>query len=261
MLITAMACGGGGGSTLPPSPLSGNWEVTLVRHNSTDSWTFSGFLLQSGKSVTGSLILGAGVGCQGGVGPVNGTFDGQNLQLTVGSLGQDFGLSGSVTSAPSGRSTMEGQFSALSGGCLGFSSTGTFSAVRIPPLSGPFHGSFVEAGVLNPVPQNVTGTLTQGSNIGASTATLSGNFSLTGSPQFCSYLSTGTLMGTITGTNVVLDVYGPDGSQIGYIAGPNYPPQTATLAPNGGALNGSYSLNALSTSCTTNNGAVTMTFP
>ncbi len=259
VLITVAGCGGGSNSTSATSSISGNWQLSMVRHNSTEAWTFSGFLLQSGSSVTGSFILGAGVGCQGGAGQVSGTFDGKTLQLTIGSFGQDFSLTGGMASGTSTTPSLQGQFSTLSGACLGFSSTGTWSAVLIKPLTTSFHASFVPAGV-NPVPITATGTLTQGANVGASNATLLGTIAPTGSQQFCSYIATGTsITGTISGTSVVLNFYAPDGSQIGQLPAFGFPP--ATLAANGKSLTGDYSLQGNSAACPGNNGAVTLTFP
>jgi hypothetical protein len=240
------------------SAISGNWEITLVRHNSTEPWTFSGFLLEAGGSVSGSVILGAGVGCQGVVGPVTGTFDGKNLQLTIGSFGQDFSLTGGMQSGSSGDATLQGQFSTLEGGCLGTSSAGTWSAVRIPPLSTKFHGHFVPAAV-NVATIDVSGTLTQGSNVGASNATLTGTITSTGGTQFCPYISTGSITGVISGTNVVFNLYSPDGSQVGQI--PNFGFPAATLNSNETSLTGDYSLQALSVDCPVNNGTMTLKFP
>jgi hypothetical protein len=208
--------------------------------------------------VSGSVILGAGVGCQGVVGPVTGTFDGQKLQLTVGSFGQDFSLTGGMSSGSSGNASLQGQFSTVQGGCLGSSSTGTWSAVRIPPLSTSFHGHFVPAAI-NVATIDVSGTLTQGSNIGASNATLTGTIKATGGSQFCPYISTGSITGVISGTSVVLNLYGPDGSQIGQIPDFGFP--AAALSPDGTSLKGDYSLQGLSTDCGVNNGTMTLKFP
>lgn len=260
ILLIATSCGGGSSSSAhPDSAISGNWVITLVRHNSTEPWTFSGFLLQSGGSVSGSVILGAGVGCQGVVGPVTGSFDGKQLQLTIGSFGQDFSLTGGMTSGgSSGDASLQGQFSTVQGGCLGFSSSGTWSAVRIPPLSTTFHGHFVPAAI-NVATIDVTGTLAQGSNVGASNATLTGTINSTGGTQFCPYISTGSVTGVISGDNVVLNLYGPDGSQIGQIPDFGFPP--AALSADGKSLTGDYSLQGLSVDCPVNNGTVTLTFP
>jgi hypothetical protein len=247
--------------------MSGNWQFTLTRHNSTQVWTFSGFLLQSDKNVTGSFILNA-AGCQG-VGPVNGTFDGQNLQLTVGALGQDFSLSGAMASGTSASGTsatntvisMTGQFTDPAGGCIGFSSTGTWTAVRVLPLSGSFHGSFVDS--TNDVTVNVSGTLTQGTNVGASNATLSGTINATGTHSFCSYLTNSTIAGFISGTSATLIFYAPDGTIIGQL--PLQSGTFATVSPDATSLTGFFTLYPIatigSTTCHDLTGSATVTFP
>jgi hypothetical protein len=243
----ALSCGGskGAGTSSTSSAISGNWQITLTRHNSTEQWTFSGFLMQSGSTVNGSFVLG--VGCQG-VGPVTGTIDGQNLQLTVGSFGQDFNLSATLPSGSSTATTMSGQFSTLPGACVDFTSSGTWTAIRIPPLSGSFQGSFI-AGGAGGITINVIGTLTQGPNIGASNATLSGTMAATGAPAFCSYIGQTTVTGVISGTSATLNFYGPDGTLIGQAPSPGgaFPP--LTVSPDGNSITGSFNFNGISSSC------------
>ncbi len=257
--IAALSCGGGNpSSSAVSSPIAGNWQFTLTRHNSTEQWTFSGFLLQSGTTMSGSFVLSAGA-CQG-VGPVTGTFDGQNLQLSVGAYGQDFSLSTTLTSDNGSVTSLSGQFSTLPGGCIGFASTGTWTAVNVPPLSGSFQGSFVASGS-NGAVVNVAGTLAQGPNVGASNAALSGTINATGSTNFCSYHSNATVTGLISGTSATLMFFGPDGSQIGQIPGPASPP--AAVAPDASSLTGSFVFPAISNSCsgfTGGPGGATLTF-
>ncbi len=253
--VASLSCGNSNNSVSPGSDISGNWQLALTRHNSTQVWTFSGFLLQSGDIVTGSFILGAG--CQG-VGPVNGTFDGQNLQLTVSEFGQDFSLSATLPSGSAATAFIGGQFSTLQGGCVGFTSTGTWTAVRITPLAGPFHGSIVSSsgnGTLD-----VTGTLTQGPDIGASNATVYGTITASGGPRFCSYLSTATITGTISGETMVLDLFGPNGSQIGQFPAPA-PEAPAIVTPDGTSLTSSYIFPQISKACSGDQGSLTLTFP
>jgi len=252
-LFAALSCG------TSPAPstsslISGNWQLTLTRHNSTQQWIFSGFLVQSGSNVTGSFVLNSG--CQG-VGPVSGTLSGQNLQFTVGTFGQDFSLTATLPSGGSSQTSMSGQFSTLQGGCVGFESSGTWTAVRIPPLSGPFQGSFVALGQ-NAMTVNVNGSLAQGPNVGASNASLTGTLNATGSPSFCSYIGNATVTGLITGTSVTLNIYGPDGSLIGQVPGPPNPPATVTV--DGSSLTGTFVFPAISSSCNGFVGSLTLTF-
>jgi hypothetical protein len=268
-LIATMACGGGGNSTSTSSgPLSGNWQIALARHVlPTQPLTYTGFLIQSGDSFSGNLLLGSGFigsGCSG-VGPVTGTVSGQNVSLTIDEFGEDVSLTGTMPA--SNAAPMNGEFSFLAGGCNAFPGTGTWSAFQVMPIEGSFHGTFTST---LPPPNNgtvnVAGTLTQGPNTGASTATLTGNISVVGTPHFCSYLSTATITGLISGTSVSLNLFGPDGSlitqigQIGQIGDPQVSTQ-ATVTPDGTALSAPYTFPAISTSCAEDQGIFQVTFP
>jgi len=266
-LIATTACGGGGSNSGNSGPLSGNWQIALARQAApTQPLTYTGFLTQSGASVSGSLILGSGSlnpGCSG-VGPVTGTVTGQNVSLTINQFGDDVSLSGSL---PPAGAPMNGEFSFLSGGCNAFPGSGTWSVFQVVPISGSFHGTFTST---LPPPNNgtvnVVGTLTQGPNTGSSTATLTGSISVVGTPHFCNYLSTATITGLISGTSVMLNLFGPNGSlitqigQIGQIGNPQVTNQL-TVTADATALSGPYVLPAISTSCSEDQGMFQVTFP
>ena len=262
-LLASLACGGS--SSTPVAPVSGNWQMQLVSPNSDQPWQLSGFLLQSGNSVTGSFVsvpnATTGFGCNG-VGPVSGTINSQNtLKLDVNESGQDVSLTASFPSeTPSTKAPLTGQFSTLGAGCTN-STTGTWSAVLVTPLAGSFHGTFTSQ---QNGPIDVTGTFTQGPNIGASSATLSGTINAAGPTAFCSYLNAATITGVISGTQVTLNLYGPDGSKIGQVG-----PPAAIVTPDGKSLSCllsntpacSYSFSQISKSCTGDTGNVQLTFP
>lgn len=267
MLIATTACGGGSTTASSSGSLSGNWQIALVRHAvPTQPLTYTGFLTQSGDSVSGNLILGSGfIGSDcSGVGPVTGTVDGQNVSMNIGEFGEDVSLTGTV---PSGSAPMDGEFSFLAGGCNAFPGTGTWSAFQVTPINGSFHGTFTST-----LPQpnngtlNVVGTLTQGPNTGGSAADLTGSISVLGTPHFCSYLSTATIKGLISGTSVSLNLFGPDGSlitqigQIGQIGNPQVTTEV-TVTADATALSGPYTLPAISTSCNEDQGTFQVTFP
>jgi hypothetical protein len=239
--------------------------MQLVGPNSDQPWQLSGFLVQSGNSVTGSFVSMAnatpGFG-RTGVGPVSGNLNKKNrLKQVVTVSGQDVSLTASFPSeAPSSTAPLTGQFSTLAAGCTS-TSTGTWSAVPVTALAGAFHGTFTSQ---QNGPINVTGTLTQGPNIGSSNAELSGTINAEGPTAFCSYLNAATITGVITGTQVTLDLYGPDGSKIGQVG-----PPAATVSPDGTSLscllsNTSacrYSFSQISKSCTGDQGTVQLTVP
>ena len=123
MLIATASCGGGTSTSAQSQALSGNWQMSLaVSPQST--LTFTGFLVQSSNSVTGSFILGSD--CPG-VGSVTGTVDGQNVTLAVNQLGDNVNFTGSM---PSSDAPIVGSFSNLSAGCPLDGDSGTFSAVQ-----------------------------------------------------------------------------------------------------------------------------------
>jgi hypothetical protein len=243
-LAILTACGSSNNSQSDAAPLSGNWAITLDRHAVTDPQTFSGFLVQSGNAISGSVILGDG--CQG-VGPVTGTLDSQKLSMTINEFGQEVSLVGDV---PSGNGFISGSFSTLPGGCTQFPNTGTWSARLIPPVGGNFHGTLTSTknGIVN-----VTGNLGQGPNTGASNATITGNIVASAPQQFCAYLTSATISGVISGTQATLNLFGPDGVQTTQIDG--------TLTPDSTSLTGPYVFQRISNSCFGDQGTLQITFP
>jgi hypothetical protein len=99
-------------------------------------------------------------------------------------------------------------------------SSGTWIATKVPPLNVKISGNLTQSsymqlltGISPPMPIAVSGELTQSANVGGSNATLSGTISAVGYPCF----SSASLTGTISGENVVLSVFGFNGTQIGTI--------------------------------------------
>ena len=241
VFISVGACGG---HSDPPASnsLAGNWQVTLNGGTST-AIVLTGFLTQSGSSVTGSIVLPLTSGCSG-VGGVSGTgtgqnlsgaVNGQNVSLNLNESGAVIGFTGAAASSGTG-ATMSGNFTAQPGTCA-LPSAGTWSAIQIVPISGGFHGSFKSTSG-NVV--TVTGTLNEGPNTGNSTAVLSGTLATTSAPTLCSYLFPGTITGLISGTEVQLNLFGENGlqyAQLGLLTQGG-----ATVSPDGTSLSGSYNL-------------------
>jgi hypothetical protein len=246
-LVFGTACGSNAGPQPNVAPLTGNWQISLNRHASTTPLIFSGFLIQSKNSVTGSVVLGGG--CQG-VGPVTGTVDNQKLSMTINEFGQEVSLTGDVPSGSGG--FLSGEFSTLPGGCTAFPNTGTWSARIVPPLSGQFHGTLSSFGGNGTI--SVTGNLVQGQNTGASNATLTGSIEVVNSQQFCSYLTTATISGVISGTNVTLNLFGPTGAQITQVNA-SITPDSTTLTGEGIVFSG------ISNTCLGDHGTLQITFP
>ena len=249
VMATLEGCGNGH----PPFPfanagtLSGNWQITLTPHCCTNTELFSGFMIQSGSSLNGSLILG--FGCPG-VGPVSGSVNGHNLTLTINEFGQNISLTGTAYT----NGTLAGSYSTLAGACDVQPSTGSFTAFQVKTISGSFHGTF--SGQTNG-PQTVTGTLNQGTNVGGSTATLTGSLNATSSGP-CPYLTNASLRGVISGTSISLNIYGPAGTLIGQIPSTVAP---ATVAADASALSGGYVFSSQSSNCSGDLGTFQITFP
>src|SRR5262249_42727009 len=129
--------------------------------------------------------------------------------------------------------------------------TGTWKAVQVAPLSGDFHGSFVSASDGSEL--DVTGNMTQAQNTGGSNATLTGTMTADGSAHFCSYVSTATINGLISGTTATIGLFGPKGSQ--------FSKTSTTVPPDGPPLPGPFVLPALSPACPPYQGTLTLSFP
>lgn len=235
------ACGGGGSSSTSTTdgPLSGNWQFTTF---STDG-TFlgglqGGFLLQKNGAVAGQMVYtislppsGGNVNptlCSSGSAQVTGTVSGQSVSLTAVAGAQTFTFTGSLSG-----STMTGTYGSTAGSSVvdpnnpqGTVACGTvqsgqqWTATSVPPLNGSVQGSFHSTGsgtVSSMKDQDfpVTGSLSQGPNIGTSSSTVTGT--LTFSNNYPCVQTPVSVSGEISGNSVILQVLGQNGSQIGQI--------------------------------------------
>jgi hypothetical protein len=225
------ACGGR--SSRPPlngEQLAGNWQFTMSppSDNSFVGGLQGGFLLQNNQSITGEVVYSISLPpqsngspptpCNSGSTPVTGTFDGQNINLTVTAVNQTFTLSGILSASGS---TMMGTYTSTAGakGC-GTAQTGLqWSATLVPPLTGAIQGMFHSV-QNNPALRNqvfpVTGSLTQGENIGASNATVTGTLNFEGYP--C--LINASVNGQVSGNSVILQIIASNGLNVGQIGEP-----------------------------------------
>lgn len=267
LLLVLAGCGSSSKSSTsdPPSgiigPLTGNWQLTLLQQEPRPSTqlSVSGFLHQSGNSLTGSVqgpnIIGnngSTVNCAG-VSSLTGTISGQTVSFSVNPGGTTFNFTGNIS--PDFQS-MSGDYQALGGACLTEPLSGTWNAFLIPALNGNFTGTIINSNYMqvltgmNPAPPvTVSGTINQGNSAGASNATLTGTISAVGYPCF----TTASLTGTISGQNVYLDIFGYNGVQIGTIGQPGVgttagTPAAVEVTPSGlslvGASTGGLSLGA-----------------
>jgi len=215
--------------------LSGNWQFAL--QNPTDQSFVGGlqggFLLQKSGSISGAAVFalsqppqsgGTPVVCNGGSAPISGQIAGQNVTLTAVAGSQTYVLTGSLSadqSTMTGTYTLSADTSSSSTPC-GTAQTGlSWTAKSVPPLTGPMQGVFHSTSfTLADQVFAVTGSLTQGENIGASTATVTGTLSFIDPVSLLSdypCLATASLNGQISGNTVVLQIVGIDGLNAGQI--------------------------------------------
>ena len=281
MIIMALsACGGSGAASDVPqgATLSGNWQFTMASPNAPTGTVYGlqgGFLLQANGSVTGQAVYSISnvqndqaVVCNSGTATVSGSLSGQTVTLTVvagtPSNNTTFALAGTLGSTAAGP-TLTGDPTKSSSTVVTPSGTPscdaaqpnlTWSAFFVPPLTGSITGSFHSAGP----PQNnsavgnqdfpVTGALTQGANIGASNATVTGTLTfmdpITGLSNYpCIPAGSVSVNGQISGNTVILqliDLNGSNDGQIGIAAsqaglnGANLQPVILTPTTNGNVL-------------------------
>ncbi|HWY22657.1 MAG TPA: choice-of-anchor D domain-containing protein [Candidatus Acidoferrum sp.] len=243
--LVLSGCGGSSSSSASQpqnSAVSGNWQFSMTPPDpnypaSAPYGLQGGFLLEKNGKVSGQVAYsiasdqlqnGVPVVCDSGSASVTGTVSGQALTLTAVAGTQTFALSatlGANGSITNGQFTTPGASagSAVCGAPTPQAGSAVWSAVNVPPLSGSVTGSFHSTGLtLNNQDFQVTGTLNQGENIGASSATVTGSLSfvdpttlLSDYPCFpAGYVN---VTGQISGNTVILQLIGIDGSSDGQI--------------------------------------------
>ncbi|MGA7558411.1 MAG: choice-of-anchor D domain-containing protein [Terriglobales bacterium] len=236
------ACGGSGasGGSQPSGTLSGNWQFTVFQ-NPDPKYPANqlyglqgGFLLQTNGSVAGQAVYSVSnlnsqnvaQVCNAGSAAITGTMTGSTVSFTAVAGTQTFTFTnGSVSSDGS---TMSGTYTATQGTApdgtvcgIGTSESGPqqWQANLVPPLTGAITGSFHSTGGASGLANQdflVSGTFTQGENIGASNATIAGILRFSNYPCF----SAASVNGQISGDSVILQVIGTNGAVIGQIGEP-----------------------------------------
>ncbi len=234
MMLSACGSGTSGGSENSVS-LSGNWQFTVANppDGSFLGGLQGGFLLQNTGSVTGAAVYTVSLPqltfpCNSGSAPITGTITGQNVTLTAVAGTQTFTFAGVPSSDGS---TMVGTYTSTAGTAADGTPCGTaqtglqWSATLVPPITGPIQGGFHSTDNVGLDNQDfaVTGSLTQGENIGASNATVTGTLSFLNPVTNLSDYPCFTLAsvnGQISGNSVILQIIGTDGSTVGQIGEP-----------------------------------------
>src|SRR6202023_2244808 len=185
-----------------------------------------GFLLPKNASITGAVTYSITTATQppgtfpcSGSAPTNGTLNGQKVTLTVQAGPQTLNLTGTLTA--DGK-TMMGTYSSINTQGCGTAQSGLqWSAVSVPALSGPVQGFFhsrsshIQFDPGFPIDQDfpVSGVLTQGPNIGASNATVTGTLNF--QAEYPCLGSTASVNGEISGNSVVLQIIASNGLNVG----------------------------------------------
>jgi hypothetical protein len=244
-LALLSGCGNGGTSASGSgSAVAGNWQFQMNTDGSFASTNsicappmvcVSGFLTQTNGSLTGQLLYSFAAVPQtspptlcGGSATVTGKISGQNVSLNAIAGSQAFTFTGTLSSDGS---TMSGSYSSSGPGCGTAQSGMQWTANSVPPLNGTFLGNFYStngSSVASNRAFQVTGTLAQGPNIGASSATVSGMLTFQGYP--CA--STASVNGQISGNSVSLQVFATNGLNVGTIS------PIFNSTPSGYVLNG-----------------------
>ena len=230
-VLPLSSCGGGSSSAAQAAQsavLSGNWQFNMTPppDSSFVGGMQGGFLLQDKGSVHGGIVYSIALPqpppvpatvCSSGSAAVSGTMSGQQVTLTTIAGAQTLSLTGTLSSDGS---TMSGTYDSTDGQGCGTAQTGlAWSATAVKPITGKFQGSFhsTSGGALLNRDFPVTGYLTQGDNIGASNATVTGtlNFNL---DYPC--LDVASVNGQISGSNVVLQIISSSGLNSGQIGAP-----------------------------------------
>jgi hypothetical protein len=244
LAIVLSGCGGSSSSSgsSPVSTLSGNWQFTMAAQSDgvPGDPTFSGgllggFLLQNNNSASGQTVYSitsstsATGPCNSGSAPVSVTISGSNVTITEVAGTQTFTLTGTLSSDGT---TMMGTYNstagtAADGSVCGYAESGlSWTAMSVPPLTGTITGSFHSTGVGTSLTNQdfaVTGFFTQGQNIGASNATVTGSLSfidpITNASDYPCF-STAFVNGEISGNSVILQIIGTNGAVVGQLGEP-----------------------------------------
>lgn len=241
--------------------LAGNWQFTMAPppDGSFLGGLQGGFLLQTNNAITGSAAYAVSLPllpypCNSGSSRVTGTMSGQSVSLTAVAGSQTFTLNGALSFDGS---TITGTYVSTAGSAGDGSPCGTaqsglqWSAVLVPPITGPIQGNFHSTGGVAGLAEQdfvVSGGLFQAANTGASSAAVTGNLNFLNSiTNLSAYpcLTSASVTGQVSGSVINLQIAGADGSiwgEIGELPGSNgvtgVNPVTVASAAGGALLSG-----------------------
>jgi len=254
LILVLSGCGGSGSSSSSAAgsnaQVAGNWQFTLTSTQPTPPFSDNlqgGFLLQKDGSLTGqavySITLPSQSGtptCDSGSANVTGTVSGQNVSLTAVGGSVTFTLTGTFSESSGASTISKGTYKATpatNSPCGTEADNGTWSATLVPPVTGGFQGFFHSTTSTNFPNQDfpVSGTLSQGPNVGASSASITGSLVFQDPASLLNdypCLTTASVNGTISGNSVLLQIFSTNGlsvGQIGQTPGSGNPPTAVTF--------------------------------
>ena len=249
-LVLITSCGRNSSPQNSAPSLAGNWQIALTPNDQVtfQSRTLSGFAQQAGSNVNGSVsflipnVTNPSAPPGAGAAPLTGNCVGQSVNLSVNQNGQMLTLTGTSSSD---LSSLSGTYTSPAGSCEP-TENGLWTAILVRPMAGSFQGVFHSVSSNSYSLQDrdfqITGTLTQGANTGATSASLTGTITATDYQCF----STAALNGTVSGSRVRLSIIGTNGLQVGEMGAAvgSQTPGGATISPDGLTLLG---LNTLGT--------------
>jgi hypothetical protein len=243
--LILLACGGGSQKTDPPpsgGPFSGNWQFVLTATTLPPATkTESGFLVQSGNSLSGGVLLSDQTLCPG-LGTAQGQLSGSNVAITVNQVAQTVNFTGT---AASDGSSMSGDYSILASGCGVGSTVGTWTASQVKPVSGNYLATLTSGAQIG-LTYTFTVTVAQGPNTGSSTANLSGSMTSNNAPCGGNL----SITGLVSGSSVVFNLLASDGSAAGQFRG--------TTTTDATMLTGTYDFLPQNNGCSGDAGTIAM---
>jgi hypothetical protein len=253
LVVVALSGCGGSSSSRTSVGLAGNWQFTMAppADSSFSGGMLGGFITQSGKNATGQVAYAVSAPtaaqnpCAAGSAPITGTVSGQSVTLTAVAGLQTFKLTGTLSQ--DGK-TMTGTYSSTDGqGCGTAQPSLSWTATQVPSVSGTVQGSFHST--LTNRAFAVSGFLTQGPNVGASSATVIGT--LTFQSYTCVPSSTVSVNGQISGDSVVAQIIDATGLPVGLIGTARGSLNSATFSSStgGGVIQGTGAYQMRTKSC------------
>jgi hypothetical protein len=196
--------------TIPqPAPMSvaGNWQLDLMDSSGNVAAVATGFLQQSGSSLTGNFDLNGCEASSTATGTVGGNNGPNAITLSLSLNNQTLSIVGSGIGTITPGTAIEGNYTVGAITCPISGLTASVSGQQVNSVTGGFHGS-LQSKSGNTF--SLAGTATEGTYASGTSAPVTGTATATGSTCFTSL----TLTGTISGTSIAWQLASSDNSQV-----------------------------------------------